>query len=240
MSPFLGRLKVGLSCLLAIIVANSASAATHTATYVGFVSRDASNGANLFGGGSLNGRPFSATFSFDPDIAPYKSSDASMSTAYGGSLNGLGPFSNFSLTINGLSESVSGTLNGSVYRRQDAVTTFDAVSVNQAVPSGSFYITSYLNLPGFDNEFDTQGTFIPIDGPNAGSFYFGATSGTLNIVSATYAIAGTPSATPETATWSMMIVGFGWVGGAQRRRRQKTHAGVSLLTFSALIWSSGL
>ena len=49
---------------------------------------------------------------------------------------------------------------------------------------------------------------------------FGAYGGTLNFLP-------TQAAIPEPATWAMMMLGFGFVGGAMRRRRETTRARVN-------------
>lgn len=69
----------------------------------------------------------------------------------------------------------------------------------------SFTALGNLRLVGFD--------------PTPGSFFFTAQGNNItSFSSALVADPVTPSV-PEPATWAMMIVGFGLVGGAMRRRK---------------------
>lgn len=135
-------------------------------------------------------------------------------------------------------------------RALTAVFTVDGVSETYTWTSGEFYLSAggndqfgfnfYGSAGSFSGSFGDGNSFYPDQGSvntpilsdftnlglthgtfqfNSNGFGFGDAPGSL---SASYTT-GTPGAVPEPATWAMMILGLGLVGGVLRavRRRQK-------------------
>ena len=66
---------------------------------------------------------------------------------------------------------------------------------------------------------------VPVAATNAGDVSFDVRGSSVSAARANLAIISTQQATspvPEPATWAMMLVGFGAVGGALRSRRKVT------------------
>jgi hypothetical protein len=93
--------------------------------------------------------------------------------------------------------------------------TFGSFSACYGGPSGDFNLFAATQT-------NTQ---LPTNAaaPN-GTFYFQLTTGNGENLGVT-SIAPTVSATPEPATWGMMLVGFGLAGAALRRRKAKATLG---------------
>lgn len=95
---------------------------------------------------------------------------------------------------------------------------------------GTSAITGLSGFQGSDNYFYTTGSFV--DGSGLGFTTAGGTSASLYFASAAsryqltttnpfstgYVTATATPAVPEPATWAMMLIGFGSVGVALRRR----------------------
>lgn len=83
-----------------------------------------------------------------------------------------------------------------------AVTNTALGQINAGNPSGSFSTTLFLNA----------GDLVGFTFDNAGSYFNDSTGFNFTVV----------SSVPEPATWGMMIVGVGGIGGAMRRRKART------------------
>ena len=113
-------------------------------------------------------------------------------TIAGSALSACTPFNNFGTAT---------TCNGVSYNDNSAGQ--DQIAFNYDVPStggsGSFYYYFASGAFGADGTFYTDSN----SGQNTGSL----------------SVSGMPAAVPEPATWAMMLLGFGGIGFAIRRRR---------------------
>jgi hypothetical protein len=96
---------------------------------------------------------------------------------------------------------------------------------------GTSAINGLSGFQGSDNYFYTSGSFV--DGSGLGFTTVGGTSASLYFASAAqryqltttspfssgYVTATATPAVPEPATWGMLLIGFGGVGFALRRRK---------------------
>ena len=118
----------------------------------------------------------------------------------------------YGATAGGVVQSGRG-VNGSFGYYDGAVQAYDAITQSVATTIGSLYTVSFML-----NENSSLTTYRAVS--NNGQ----SGSGGNGVNLAVYAQAGVPvlSAVPEPATWSMLILGFGAVGFAMRRRTVAT------------------
>lgn len=141
--------------------------------------------------------------------------DFSTSTAlFGGSVSGNGVFttSDTPMTINGqtafLVTGISGTFNGS------------AITTPTLATFGNYFTTGPTFVDGSGIRFNTTTTsnISLFYDANQQSYRVNAINlGRSSLVNATSARV---AAVPEPATWGMMLIGFGVIGAAMRRRRR--------------------
>ncbi len=130
-----------------------------------------------------------------------------------GSLNGL---LNFSSTVNA-------TLNQSI---ANFFTFADGTGHNYQFSLDSVKTLTYSNTPGVSSSFslyllgNTIDSFLGYSAtPTSLTLSFNSTGGSAYSASATLAVPPAPvGSVPEAATWAMMLVGFGAMGAAMRRR----------------------
>jgi hypothetical protein len=214
--------------LLAATVASGAQAAVVIATYTGTVSSGVDQ-AGFFGtqGADLTGDSFTAVYTLDT------ASTANLSEYYSAYQDSLQYGSGeSSITINGVTrtspyvqdylyaqpgfEQISGWSNlliGNVYYEYTAFVFGDGLltSIDPAVPV-SYTITDGDGFGGADADgFGGGGSFTGYDGNGNNT--------DLNFETDTVDVTTDAAAVPEPATWMIMIVGFGMIGAAMRRRR---------------------
>ncbi|WP_240047704.1 PEPxxWA-CTERM sorting domain-containing protein [Sphingomonas panacisoli] len=138
-------------------------------------------------------------------------------------------------------------LIGGIQTGSATITTSDALTMSSQNRlgyvitgiSGMLNMSAITGLSGFqgsDNYFYTTDSFV--DGSGLGFTTAGGTSASLYFASAAqkyqltsvspfttgYVAATATPAVPEPATWAMMLIGFGAVGGALRRRKAQVAA----------------
>ena len=226
---------------LASFAVSGANATIYTQTYSGIVvpyddGTDAGETAadydNLFGGGSLLGAAFTATFLWDDSVGVI-TNDATTHEIGGGPFFGNGAASPnllTTLTINGHSLSYVGSSYGDLYTSATAtapqVVSFTYQDVGQLAlgisgPGYAVYAAPSWNFAGdLPAGVDAGGNFLT----NDEEIGFSVTSYSIAPVSDNAAI-------PEPASWAMMLGGFGLIGGAMRSRRKAAVASAESLIF---------
>jgi hypothetical protein len=206
--------RILMGCALGFFAAGAANATLYTQIYTGTV-RSGTDTANLFGGGSLAGQAFTATYVFDDTLGLATNNGVEHSAHGGSTYPALAtPNLSTSLTINGLTYSFVGTFYGEIYASYEAA--FSYLSSN--AQSGTATLTNTV-YDGFgaaypDPAFAFSGSVAGALG-NSGQFSLG--DQILRLTNSTYAVSAA-AAVPEPASWAMFIGGFGLVGGAMRRR----------------------
>ena len=156
-------------------------------------------GASVNGGLTFTGSSFNQT------------TDNTGFLALGGSSDGLGTF-----TLSGLSD----TYTGDIFR---LLVSFTAPT---STPSNTTFETL---LQGTVTGVNSGGVFVNFDNAvrtfasSAGPFTFALNDVSISSNSATQIVSGQiQAAVPEPGTWAMMLIGFGGMGVALRRRRSAT------------------
>lgn len=105
--------------------------------------------------------------------------------------------------------------------------TFDAAATLNPAPNTVLFFNALLGLSVILNEQIISGDSITTNAINIGFNNFavgtGLKSGNIIVSSTTAAFTGAGAihpAVPEPSTWAMMLIGFGAVGAAMRRRRK--------------------
>lgn len=122
---------------------------------------------------------------------------------------------------------VTGPFQTLTFSAADPLDAFSLFEFNLDVDAGApFYTDITANLLGGgsvrfeDVLLDGNGqNKFRIYGDTFESIVFSAVSGTINDITQVR-VTAVPGAVPEPATWAMMLLGFGIVGGAMRRRRK--------------------
>jgi PEP-CTERM motif len=190
----------------AALFAGKADLSTATFTYNGalnFVNNGAQNSSNtgdltsvFFGANVAN---ISGYVGSGPASVAYGAGGANFNTLAGflntsGSIAGYGYGSLYTFT------SLAGTYGGQMFTitHDDGVAVYaNGVRVPGTTAGPTSAITETVTLPG---------------GTTVYSFVYGRENGSPSVLQVTAVV-------PEPATWAMMLVGFGLVGGALRRRR---------------------
>jgi hypothetical protein len=213
----------------ALLAATPAQAATYIITYQGTV----------YGsyGSSLDGLGFTAVYTLtDPLPGAILYGDGSTYAAtYGGSYYSAPSPVSATLTINGITRAFSGDEQNYAEQYNDYGGSFDEVrhySGDIKVINGS-YVSNYIQnyISSYSNDFlssidYTSPLSYTVQAGDTGYGYFrfyapdgGYANGYLNSTSVT--IAALAGGVPEPATWALMILGFGLVGGVLRRQRRR-------------------
>jgi hypothetical protein len=210
--------KLALAALLAATTASADAAVTYSFA-----------GAEFDGGAAVSGTItidtdalLSANGATDPALYYYYATDDGSST-------GLLPFLSISFTSAGSNPALLSTGNW----------TYQLLQANPADGSFNLELDWLVNNPdnsitassfalygsGFISTAPAGGALLP-DFGKAGTLSFIAQSGTGENVSYDIVSSGTlnVSAAPEASTWGMMVLGFGAVGYAARRRIHVTIA----------------
>jgi hypothetical protein len=226
----------------ALLAAAPAHAATYIITYEGTVANSYDN-AGIFGGSgsSLDGLDFTAVYTLtDPLPGALSGGDGSTyASTYGGSSYSAPSPVSATLTINGITQALSGYYYSFAEQYNDYGGSLDRVwhkSQGTTVVNGYGtydYIYNYISSSSNDFlssiDYTSQLSYTTQSGDVvSGSFRFSAphgssASGYLRPTSVT--IAALASGVPEPATWALTILGFGLVGGVMRRQRRKVRLG---------------
>jgi hypothetical protein len=214
----MGILRTAVCCAVGVI-AIPANAATVSVTIAGYNVADLVYGQSY----SPDNATFSATFDYNSDDVGFPSGFAGDTTYYGAISNAVitigsdtysSTFSRIDVANDengndGLSFDFSGLVGASFANSLPSDFGF-------ALRDGSASAFSSQALPtSFDISEFTNG-----NGGNSSVFSYvgGQRYGVITSAS------GSTAAVPESATWAMMIAGFGLVGGVTRRRRNTTVA----------------
>ena len=234
------------TALVATALPGTADASTYLVTFQGVVA-DGYDLTGLFGGDPAvttdieEGTAFTAMFTLnDPSPGSLVETDGTtFYRSYGGTNYGLGvpgPLS-ATLTINGITQSIAGNTLGIVYKANN-LNGYDEFlyDAEDTVQDSLDFVDDYLQIYGFsnlNNIFDSVNLGDPVnyafgaDDALTGTFQFSRSDeGTGNYSRFAYGslrpqsitIAPLESAVPEPATWALMLVGFGLIGGAMRRQ----------------------
>jgi hypothetical protein len=219
-----------------------ASANVVDVTFTGTVDFVSYDGRNLFGGGGqppggfFDGETYTSTFVFDTTQGANGSSPGE-SYAFGGSEDGfLGPLVSATVTLNGHTENVPGTYFNEIFggpsggggnelffdAKDFATTNFGTTQdESKVVLSGtSGTIPTSINGPlTYTLAGGDLGTANFTSEENFGNFGDISTYVTANLTGLT--IQEVASATPEPATWAMLLLGVGVTGAALRAARGK-------------------
>jgi hypothetical protein len=215
-----------------------ADAASYLITYTGIV-RGSEDRTGVFGGtgASLDGQQFSATYRLTyPVDGAYEAYTPTSAVYAGGQTFCAAAIQSATLTINGVSRSISGSYQSSVSYFDEQAGFLDGVfheaqdyragtanAFNHYVQAGIWAETNEI-LSGADFTKPLSYTFAPGDQPLGGFYWLtnnseGAES-EFAVGQFEYAnVTVTAGAVPEPTTWAVMIAGMGVVGGAMRRRR---------------------
>jgi hypothetical protein len=239
-------LGVAGAALLAV-TPHSASAATVMVTYSGYVLSGVDQ-PGLFGvaGVDLTGDQYTAVFTVDTVEGHQTLSPGNYSGVYGGGCCGSPTpvVTTVVLTINGHSQEIDGTEDGSAFVtalgfRPEATTAHSSIETDQYTSNGFIYHRNsalYSNAYSASNPlmgWDYRNSYIiptSADVTSKGYFQYDVEHSNpdgSNAVLDSYLqlnLAGAfvppiPGA-PEPATWAAMLVGFGAVGAVMRRRRK--------------------
>lgn len=179
------------------------------------------DGSGLFGGGDLSGQSFTAKYVFDTDVGS-KFENYSMLQLLGGTAFGwASPVLSAKLTIWGHTV----TFNP---QTQSQVDEYSQVYGSGAYTSGvlaksmqyslSTGVTDGTMIVG-SKFLDFSGDVSQSNANNYGSFSDGLATSLSFHKNYVTTDQGDTSATPEPASWALMLGGFGMIGGALRRRR---------------------
>ncbi|HPU16074.1 MAG TPA: PEPxxWA-CTERM sorting domain-containing protein [Polymorphobacter sp.] len=224
------RLLAAATAAAGLLAAMPAAAVVKIAKYTGTVLYgNDQTGVFAAPGSDLTGYSWVATYTYDRSLGGIQSTDGvNYDYSYGGPGYGVAgsPVLSSTITINGVTKSVSGTYAGLVYTTtspgvehyaqdysDDGVTRRDNYNHNIGNPAGA--------PASLDQNFGPvagTGTYGVVQWTTfdyaAGSFtefaYVALNADTVYSVG---------NAVPEPASWALMITGFGMVGGALRRRR---------------------
>ena len=224
------RLIAAAVAAAGLLAAMPAAAIVKIATYSGTVS-DGFDTSGVFGVANTNltGASWVAIFTYDKLLGGLQVSGADFDESYGGQgygQSGQSPVTNVSITINGVTKSISGE-----WASHALTATSPAVAHygEDLVDDDATYMVHFISLnatphgapASLDKNFAPVTTTLTDSA--AGWFTYDYASGKLSESataildgSADYAVS---SAAPEPASWALLIAGFGMVGVMLRRRR---------------------
>ena len=195
------RMMAALAAATVMFAAPAAAQVTFTGTSAGCFGAACAPilGASVNGGLTYTGSSFNQT------------TDNTGFLALGGTSDGLGTF-----TLTGLTD----TYTGDIFR---LLVSFTAPT---STPSNTTFETL---LQGTVTGMNAGGVFVNFDNAvrtfasSAGPFTFALNDVSISSNSATQIVSGQiQAAVPEPGTWAMMLIGFGGMGVALRRRRSAT------------------
>lgn len=223
-----------------LLAAMPAAAVVTTATYSGIVA-SGYDMSGVFGapGSDLTGYGWVTKYTFDKMLGGTLSPSSNGEVSSGGVVLGNGsPIITSSVTINGLTLTITGAAFGSVETYTEPfVQHYSLEQFESSSLSISLFTHNYAYPVGAPASLDQN--FGPVASTGGGRMQFNMFdlvrgvvlvdtwadfgTGTLGAEPtadlATDTVYSVRSAVPEPASWALMIAGFGMVGGAVRRRR---------------------
>lgn len=224
--------------LAALLTSSPASAVVKIATYTGTIA-SGFDSTGVFGTANtdLTGARYVAVYTYDVALAEGRSTGSSWDYIQFGTYFGYyffpkhTPAISATVTINGVTQSVGGAYRGQILT--DATPTVDHL-VSESANNGDYWMLNEIynfahptGAPGSLNQ-----NFGPTAAPGGGGWvnWFQTKLFTGPDIYRAYAnfnddavyTVGDPSvgnAVPEPANWTLMIAGFGMVGGVLRQRR---------------------
>ena len=217
------------------VAAMPAAAIVKIATYSGTVASGYDQtGVFAAPGSDLTGYNWVATYTYDKTLGSNQYTDGfSFDSSFGGLAYGFdgSPVITSTITINGVTKSISGAWQGDVYTTSSPVVEQPAVQhvvrdwLNDGITNRDHILYSYGYFAGAPASLDQNvGPVAVVDGNGYMQriTYDTWESAYSEYVYANFApdmVYSVGNAVPEPASWALMIAGFGMVGGAARRRR---------------------
>ena len=226
-----------VTAVLALACAAPASARVFTATSVGTIVQGL-DGRGLFGAqdADLTGLSYKVVQTIDTS----KGTTAYLPTAvFGGSFTGLPSLGPSTITINGISKTVAGARASEYFTESDSTVPSSDVQVNDLdlVFGPTTHTYDAIGLEAFRDDLGTPTDVLtPLPGNYCsgasycgGGFDFFVVDNLTNVPTVvTYgflsASSFTISSVPEPGVWAMLLLGFGALGAALRRRGVATGA----------------
>ena len=235
---------------LSVMTPIAAQAAQFLITYSGTTSGRDFTGVFGDANSFINEAAFKAVYTLTlPTPGAVEQTDGStFYRLFGGTLHGTSSPIFAELTINGITRTVSGQYNGTIYTAMQPGNHFlgHAANENTGTDGSDFIISNFIyhNIESSVNAFVTSldptkpysyaikledrqrslWQFAKFDG--TGNRFIERANGTMTSESVTVE-AVTVGAIPEPATWLMMIVGFGMVGASIRSKRRQSSGAVA-------------
>jgi len=247
-----GKLMGAAVTAAAMMIAAPVQAATYIITYTGHVSSGYDR-TGVFGtpDRDLSGSAYTSKYFLTfPTLGAYYSSAVPAVLTYGGSQVGLPSPLTGSLTINGVTKSIAGNYFSKTYQTNGLPNPQYGYDVLYSDVEDYFYNGNYIiqymvynEIYSLNNDIISNADFTkkfsynfqPGDS-SLGGFMFANWTNSPNLINEyangilnpdSYTISAV-GAVPEPATWALMIVGFGAIGSAMRRRQRPRYAGLSL------------
>jgi hypothetical protein len=188
---------------------------------------------------NLTGYSWVATYTYDKTLGGVQDTDGvSYDISYGGPVYGVAgsPILSASITINGVTRSLTGASGGYVYTHTSPLVEHYGYDYSyDGALEVKYDIYNYSYPAGAPGSLDQN--FGPVAAANGSGFmqwyaYDYTKDAYVEFAHASFDSGAVYSvgAVPEPASWAMMIAGFGLVGTALRRRRT---GGTTLQTCSA-------
>jgi hypothetical protein len=209
---------------------SQASAAIMDVTYTGTV-YNGTDTLGVFGGGSLVGLSWVATYTFDTRLGYiYSSPFGNYNYAYGGSGHAAGypsPVLSSMITINGVGRAVDGSYYGRDYGYNNDIGTFSRqhhVAENYNYGHHEYLTNTIYNYNGLLPASITTPFTYTVNGSDLGWGFYYLWKGTIpeGIYAhiATLTVSKHVGAVPEPSTWAMMLLGFAGIGFAAYRKKK--------------------
>ena len=205
---------------------SQASAAIMDVTYTGTV-YSGTDTLGVFGGGSLVGLSWVATYTFDTSLG-HSYSSSNYNEVYGGSASAYGntsPVLSSMVTINGVGQAVGGSSAGVVYGVNNGSFSKQYHTAEYHSSGHTEYLENYIsNYNGSLPASITTPFTHTVDAKDSTFGYYYLTNGTgydsISANLATLTVSEHVGAVPEPSTWVMMLLRFAGVGFAAYRKKK--------------------
>jgi hypothetical protein len=204
---------------------SQASADIMDVTYTGTV-YSGTDTLGVFGGGSLVGLSWVATYTFDTSLG-YTLSSSIQNYAYGGAfLAGYpSPVLSSMITINGVGRAVDGSYHGEIYAYNVGYSSEHEHYAQNYSSVQTEYLQNYIVSENGSLPVSITTPFTHTVDANDHAFalyslWNGTSAEDIYANLATLTVSDHVAAVPEPATWAMMLLGFAGVGFAAYRKRK--------------------